>query len=68
MPSVGAEQFGRFAPVFAQGVEGGVEQQYPQGDLEVGVENDQTGLRIEVEVFDDPGLFQQQGQGAVEAE
>ena len=68
VPGAGAEQRRRLAPVLAQGVEGGVEQQHAQGNLEVGVEDDQAVLRVEVEAVDQPGLDQQQGQRTVEAE
>lgn len=68
LPAVGAEQRGGLAPVLAQGVEGRVEQHHPEGDLEIGVEDYQTGLRVEIEVVDPAGLLEQQGQRAVEAE
>src|SRR5690606_40671424 len=54
--------------VFTQGVEGRVEQQHAQRNLEVGVENDQAGLGIEVEVLDHAHLLEQDGQRTIEAE
>ncbi|CAI8924175.1 hypothetical protein EMIT0180MI3_360030 [Priestia megaterium] len=66
LPAVGPEQGGGLTPVFAQGIEGRVEQQHAQGNLEVGVENDQPGFRVQVEILNDSGLFQHDGEGAVE--
>ncbi len=53
LPAVGAQQRGRLAPVFTQGVEGWVEQQHTERNLEVGVQDDQPGFRVQVEVLND---------------
>jgi len=68
LPAVGTQQGGGLAPVFAQRIEGRVEQQHAQRDLEVGVENDQAGLGVQVEVLNDPGLLEHDGDAAVETE
>ncbi|MNT09756.1 hypothetical protein D3C72_1445560 [compost metagenome] len=68
LPAVGAKQCGGLTPVFAQRVEGWVKQQHTEGNLEVGVENDQPGFRVQVEVLNDPGLLEHDGEAAVEAQ
>ncbi|MNC37453.1 hypothetical protein D3C75_860190 [compost metagenome] len=68
LPVVGAQQRGRLAPVFTQGVERGVQQQHAKRDLEVGVHQDQPALGIDAEVLQQADLLQQQGQRAVETE
>ena len=66
LPAIRTEQRGRFAPVFAQCVKGRVEQQYAERNLEIGIEDDQAGFRVQVEVLDDPGLLEHEGDTAVE--
>lgn len=68
LPAVGAEQCGGLAPVFTQSVERRIEQEHAEGDLEVGVEDDQAGFRIQVEVLNDPRLLEHDGDAAVETE
>src|SRR5690606_20558943 len=68
LPGTGAKQGGRLAPVLTQGVEGRIEQQHAEGNLEVGVDQDQPGLGVDVEILDPAELLEQQGEGAVEAE
>ncbi|MNI48291.1 hypothetical protein D3C73_1028490 [compost metagenome] len=62
------QQRGGLRPLILQGIEGRIEQQQREGDLEVGVNEDQARPRVEVEAVDQPPGFQQQGDGTVDAE
>ncbi len=68
LPGAGAKQCRCIAPVLLQGLEGREQQQHAQGNLEVGVDEDQAALGVEVEAFHQPQLLECQGQAAVDAQ